>query len=251
MILLWFYLLEKKEKVGMFPYDKFKDGIYTKSILITIGAAIGKLTIITFAPMFIMLTLQTSIEKSGFILIPMLIMAPLSTYISGKLLMKFPYKWIIVINMVSITLGLFLFSIITPSSPFVLALIASSIAGFGSGSVSQILLIILQEHYDKSEISIITSTHTFFRWLGNLIGISIGTFSLMFFSNKLLNVNGTSSMSMDVLYKQVYESHNDLALIASWNSVFHYIFLVASIIVFVVTIMSLTIGNGRVYTNKK
>lgn len=56
---------------------------------------------------------------------------------------------------------------------------------------------------------------------------------------------------MDELHKQVYESHNDAALIASWNSFFRYIFLIAVIIVFIVTLLSLTLGNGRIYTNKK
>lgn len=250
VVLSLFIFLEKKQLVGMFPYDKFKDAVFTKSILITMGAAIGKLTILTFAPMYIMLSLQTSVELSGMVLIPMLIVAPFSAYISGRLLLKIPYKWIIGLNIFAISLGLFLFSLITPSSSFCFPIIASIISGLGAGSVGQIILIILQEHYDKSEIGVITSTHTFFRWFGNLVGISIGTFSLMFFSNKIFNQSLESVLTMDDLYKGVFANKQNMSLIVSWNEAFHYIFLISSILLFLVTILAFTIGNGKISRSK-
>lgn len=242
----WFYSLEKNASEGMFPYHYFKKRLFTTSIFISIGAGAGKLTILTFGPMFVMLSLSTSVEMAGYILTPLLVMTPLSAYVSGKLLMKLPFRFIIFGNTFSIAMGLLMFSHITPDSPYWFAILASIVSGLGAGTVSQMIIIIIQEKYPKSDLGILTSTFTFFRWIGNTLGVAIGTFSLMFFANRTFSINAIDKIDVTSLYQQVYDISNDAALINDWNHIFQQVFWVATIIVLISSLLALTLDKGRV-----
>lgn len=232
-----FYFWEQRSKEKIFPFEKFKDSVFRNSIFISIGAAIGKLAVLTFAPMFVVITLGASTTYSGYVLIPMLVIAPVSAYISGKLLLTVPYRWIVFINSISISLGLYMFSLINENSPLWYPILSSFVIGIGAGVVSQILIIILQETYPKKEISVITTTFTFFRWFGNLIGISLGTFMLTFVSRKVFLGEG-NSIDLDKTYKLAYEGGNNIETIQGWTIVFQNLFFVLAIIVLIISLFS-------------
>jgi len=92
------------------------------------------------------------------------------------------------------TIGLFLLSLMSPSSSTAFDALGMLVLGMGLGGVMQVLVIIVQNGVPHSELGVATSGATFFRSIGGSFGTAIfgAIFSNVLISNLSSHLHGLS-----------------------------------------------------------
>jgi predicted MFS family arabinose efflux permease len=71
------------------------------------------------------------------------------------------------------SIGLFLFSLLTPSTPLVISSIYMVVLGLGIGCVMQVLVVAVQNAVPQSQLGTATSSSAFFRSIGGAFGVAV------------------------------------------------------------------------------
>ncbi len=69
--------------------------------------------------------------------------------------------------------GLFLFSLLTPSTPLVISSVYMVVLGAGIGCVMQVLVVAVQNAVPQAQLGTATSLSTFFRSIGGSFGVAV------------------------------------------------------------------------------
>ncbi len=165
------------------PPSLFRNQVFT--VTSAIGFVVG--FIMFGAMIYIPLYLQTvhgaTPTSSGLQLLP-LVIGMLCTFIpSGRLVTRWGrYKIFPVMGTAVMALGLFLLSLMSPTTPLFVSSIYMVVVGLGIGLVMQVLVVAVQNAVPYSQLGTTTSAATFFRTIGGAFGVALfGTI----FNNRL------------------------------------------------------------------
>ena len=136
-------------------------------------ASMSIMGLTTFLPMYVQTVLNRSPLVAGFALTMLLLGWPCGATIASRQFTRFGLRPIMIAGAVLIPVGTFLFVLLTPSSPVILAGAGSLIMGFGMGLLNIGALILTQESVNWSERGSATASNVFSRNLGSTLGAAV------------------------------------------------------------------------------
>ena len=156
------------------PLQLFRNSVF--SVSNSIGFIVGFVMFgaIIYIPLYLQTVHAATPTSSGLQLLPLVGGMLVTFTISGRLVTKWGrYKIFPVIGTAVMSLGLFLFSLLTPSTPLAVSSIYMVILGLGIGCVMQVLVVAVQNAVPQSQLGTATSSSTFFRSIGGAFGVAV------------------------------------------------------------------------------
>ncbi len=185
VLLVAFCAAETRAAEPIIPLGLFRNRTFSAASGVGFIVGFSMFGAIVYLPLYLQLVHGATPTMSGLQLLPM-VAGMLATFImSGRLVTSTGrYKVFPIVGSVVLALGLLLLSHIGPQTPYVVVAAYMVVVGLGVGLVMQVLVVVVQNSVDYSQLGTATSTATFFRTIGGAFGVSVlGAV----FSNRLLS----------------------------------------------------------------
>ena len=125
--------------------------------------------------------------SAGLQLLPMVGGMLITFILSGRLISRWGrYKVFPIFGTGVTAIGLYLLSLLTPTTSLAVSSVYMFVVGFGLGAVMQVLVVAVQNAVPYSQLGTATSSATFFRSIGGVIGIAL--FGAIFNSRLLVEL---------------------------------------------------------------
>ena len=163
-----------RNKWPLLPLMLFKNKNFVYINIIAFFSSFAMFGGIVFLPIYFQYVRGVSPTMSGLYLVSMTFGLMLTSIVGGFLMSKYgKYKYLIIIGVLSATLGLYLLSFITVNISFTVLLIFLFITGFGLGLLMPTLTIVAQNSFPVDKVGITTGTVQLFRSIAGAIGLGI------------------------------------------------------------------------------
>jgi EmrB/QacA subfamily drug resistance transporter len=202
--LLWLFIkTQRLAKDPILPLELFSNPFFKTSVITGFLVGMAMFGSISFIPLFIQGVIGTNATQAGTILTPLLLSWVFFSSISGKLMLRFGYRQIIIIGTALLSVGFFLLSNMSKDTSNSDTIVVLLILGTGMGMIFIPLLLAVQNSVPRSRLGIATSTTQFFRSMGATIGVSVMG---MVLSTTMLF--GTSSLSKTLEASELHYLNN-------------------------------------------
>ena len=187
VVLAVFVLVESRAAEPILPLRLFRSRVFANCCALSFVVGFTMLGSMTFLPTFFQYVDGVSATSSGFRMLPLVIGLLITATTSGNIVSKTGrYKVFPVVGGLVMALGLYLLSLMGPSTSVGLSSLYLFILGLGIGLSMQVLTIIVQSSVAYSDLGVATSGVTFFRTMGSAFGASIfGSLYANFLADRL------------------------------------------------------------------
>jgi EmrB/QacA subfamily drug resistance transporter len=169
-----FVLVERKAKEPVLPLHLFRLRAFWVTSVVGFIVGFAMFGAITYLPAFFQVVRGVSPTFSGVQLLPLMAGLLVVSIGSGQIISRTGrYRFWPIAGTATMTLGLYLLSLMGVSTPSVLDSLYMLVLGMGIGGVMQVLVIIVQNAVPHSELGVATSGATFFRSIGGSFGTAI------------------------------------------------------------------------------
>jgi EmrB/QacA subfamily drug resistance transporter len=169
-----FIYFESKAKEPILPLELFWDRIFLVSTLGNFFAGSILFGVISFVPLFMQVGLNTSATSSGKTLMFLLFSWIFCSTISGRLILHYGYRPLVISGMLGLVLGTLLLSLtVNLTSSIYNIYLSVAIIGAGMGLATFSILIAVQSSFPNELLGVVTSSTQFFRNIGGVIGTGI------------------------------------------------------------------------------
>lgn len=182
-----FVVVESRAAEPILPLRLFRSRVFANCCALSFVVGFTMLGSMTFLPTFFQYVEGVSATSSGFRMLPLVIGLLITATTSGNIVSKTGrYKVFPVVGGLVMALGLYLLSLMGPSTSVGLSSLYLFILGLGIGLSMQVLTIIVQSSVAYSDLGVATSGVTFFRTMGSAFGASIfGSLYANFLADRL------------------------------------------------------------------
>ena len=190
-----FILAERRAAEPILPLHLFRTRVFSVTSVVGFVVGFGMFGAITYLPAFFQVVRGISPTISGVYLLPLMAGLLLVSITSGQIIARTGrYRFFPIAGSAMMALGLFLLSLMTPTSPTFADALYMLVLGMGLGGVMQVLVIIVQNGVPHSELGVATSGATFFRSIGGSFGTAIfgAIFSNVLVGNLARHLHGVS-----------------------------------------------------------
>jgi EmrB/QacA subfamily drug resistance transporter len=174
VLLVLFALVERRAKEPVLPLHLFR--IRTFSVVSIVGFIVGfaMFGAITFLPLYFQVVKGVDPTRSGLQLLPLMAGVLVVSIVSGQLIARTGrYRVFPIAGTAVMALGVYLLSLLTPSTGSLVLVLDLLLLGVGLGGVMQVLVLVAQNAVPQSELGVATSGATFFRSIGGSFGTAI------------------------------------------------------------------------------
>ena len=185
VLLVAFGVVEHHATEPVFPLELFRIRVFTVSCIVGFIVGLVMFGVIIYIPFYLQTVHGASPTSSGLQLLP-LVVGMLVTFISsGWLIVRWGrYKVFPVVGTAITAVGLYLLTLMTPSTTLFGSSLAMVVVGLGVGSVMQVLVVAVQNAVPYRQLGTATSDATFVRSIGGAFGVALfGTI----FNNRLFS----------------------------------------------------------------
>jgi EmrB/QacA subfamily drug resistance transporter len=169
-----FVLVERKAKEPVLPLHLFRLRAFWVTSVVGFIVGFAMFGAITYLPAFFQVVRGVSPTFSGVQLLPLMAGLLVVSIGSGQIISRTGrYRFWPIAGTATMTLGLYLLSLMGVGTPSVLDSLYMLVLGMGIGGVMQVLVIIVQNAVPHSELGVATSGATFFRSIGGSFGTAI------------------------------------------------------------------------------
>jgi EmrB/QacA subfamily drug resistance transporter len=174
ILVVAFCLVESRAVEPLIPLDLFRNRVFNVACAIGFIVGIVMFGAIIYIPLFLQTVNGETPTISGLALLP-LVVGMLATFIpSGRLVTRWGrYKIFPIVGTALMTTGLYLLSLLGPSTPFALTALFMMVVGMGVGMVMQVIVVAAQNSVPYSRLGTATSAATFFRTIGGGFGVAL------------------------------------------------------------------------------
>ena len=168
-----FCWVELRAAEPVLPLGLFRISVF--SVSSSIGFLVGFVMFgaIIYIPLYLQTVHAATPTSSGLQLLPLVGGMLVTFIISGRLVTRWGrYKIFPVLGTAVMCIGLFLFSLLTPSTSLVVSSLYMVVLGVGIGGVMQVLVVAVQNAVPRSQLGVATSSSTFFRSIGGSFGVA-------------------------------------------------------------------------------
>jgi len=169
-----FVWIESRAKEPILPLELFRIRAFTASVIAFFLAAMGFFGAIAFLPRWYQVVEGTSATESGYQILPLLFGLIVSAIAAGQLVARTGrYKTLIVVALVTTTLGLLLMTNLRTDTPHPLIWLWMVVAGLGIGPTFAVFTLVVQNAVPVRELGTATASLTLFQQVGGTVGLAI------------------------------------------------------------------------------
>jgi EmrB/QacA subfamily drug resistance transporter len=170
-----FVWVESRASEPILPLSLFRNRSISVSLLAVFLAGFGFFGAIIFIPRWFQVVLGSSATESGYQILPLLAGLIVSSVVSGQVISRTGrYRWIIVIAMAFLSIGLLLMTQLRGDTSLPVMWLWMVIAGIGIGPTLAAFTIVVQNAAPFAQLGAATGALTFFRQVGGTVGLAIG-----------------------------------------------------------------------------
>ena len=174
VLMLLFIFQESRAKEPISPPPLFKNHTFSVTSVMAFIIGAGMFGAIIMLPLYFQIVKGDSATSAGLKLIPFMIGIVTFSIVSGKLITKHGhYKRFPIMGLSLMTVGLFMLSTLTQTTPFWQLAIYAVLIGAGLGLSMQTIVIALQNSVEFRDLGVATSANTFFRSIGATMGVAL------------------------------------------------------------------------------
>ncbi|MEU3841112.1 MDR family MFS transporter [Streptomyces sp. NPDC028635] len=174
LALALFCLAETRAAEPMLPMRLFANPVFTVCSALSFIVGFAMLGAMTYLPSYLQYVDGDSATISGVRTLPMVVGLLIASIFSGNVVGKTGrYRLFPITGSLVMALGLYLLSLMGPSSGVVLESLYMFVLGTGIGLCMQVLTIAVQNTVDYADLGTATSGVTFFRTLGSSFGTAV------------------------------------------------------------------------------
>jgi len=174
VLIVAFVLAERRAAEPILPLHLFRTRVFAVTSVVGFIVGFGMFGAITYLPAFFQVVRGISPTISGVYLFPVMAGMLVVSITSGQVIARTgKYRLFPIAGTALITIGLYLLSLMSPSSSTLTDSLSMLVLGMGLGGVMQVLVIIVQNGVPHSELGVATSGATFFRSIGGSFGVAI------------------------------------------------------------------------------
>jgi EmrB/QacA subfamily drug resistance transporter len=182
VMLVLFPLIEARAAEPILPLALFRNRTFVVTSAVGFIVGLALFGSVTFLPLYLQVVKGHTPTVSGLLLTPMMGGVLVTSIVSGNLISRYGrYRRFPIAGTAVATVGLYLLSRLTVSTPTVTTALYMLILGLGLGMVMQVLVLAVQNAVDYRYLGVATSGSTLFRQIGGSIGVS--AFGAIFSSN--------------------------------------------------------------------
>ena len=251
------------------PLNLFKNHTFTLTSILGAIIGAGMFGAIVMLPLYMQVVKGYSATDAGLKLIPLMLGIVSTSIMSGKLISKHGhYKRFPIMGTAIMTVGILLMYRLEIDTPYWEISIYAIMVGAGLGLSMQTIVIALQNSVEFKDMGVATSSNTFFRSLGSVFGTALfgavltnrlGHYLTSNFAD-LAAKNPDLVASVDPALKEAIQSNTSLivtlpvqlqsAVLESFVSSFHVVFLVAAPLVAIGFFVSLFLREAPLRTSE-
>jgi EmrB/QacA subfamily drug resistance transporter len=169
-----FLITEHRAAEPVLPLRLFRNRSFAVTSAIGLIVGFALFGSVTYLPVFLQLSMGSSPTASGLQMTPMMGGMLVTSILSGLLISRWGrYKIFPIIGTAAATIGLVLFSRMTPDTSLLGASASMLVLGLGLGMVMQVLVIAVQNAVDYRDLGVATSGATLFRLVGGALGTAV------------------------------------------------------------------------------
>ncbi|HEX9040153.1 MAG TPA: MDR family MFS transporter [Trebonia sp.] len=174
VLIVAFVLAERRAVEPILPLHLFRTRVFAVTSMVGFIVGFGMFGAITYLPAFFQVVRGISPTVSGVYMFPVMAGMLVVSITSGQIIARTgKYRFFPIAGTALMTVGLYLLSLMSPSSSTLTDSLSMLVLGMGLGGVMQVLVIIVQNGVPHSELGVATSGATFFRSIGGSFGVAI------------------------------------------------------------------------------
>lgn len=255
-ILLWLFIfIEKRTEDPILPLDLFSNRFFKVSAITGFLIGMAMFGSISFIPLFVQGVIGTNATAAGSVLTPLLLGWVFFSSISGRLLLRFRYRPLILVGTALVTIGFFLLSQWNENTSRSATIRDMMFLGCGMGMILIPLLLGVQNSVPKRQLGIATSGTQFFRSIGGAVGVSVmGTVmgAYMHLGFKSLSTDAglnLPGLSLDLLVNPLERQSLSKEAMGALREVLahslHYVFIAGLIFALLAFLSALLVPNEK------
>ncbi len=169
-----FVLVERRAEEPIIPMRLFGNSIFSIANLFGFLIGIAMFGSMIFIPLYLQVVDGMSPTRSGLAMLPMVVGIFSTSITAGRLMSRNGrYKIYPILGASIVIVSLVMLSQLTAASPYWYAGLSMFVLGSGLGFTMQILITVVQNSVDRSDIGVATSSVTFFRQMGGSFGTAL------------------------------------------------------------------------------
>ena len=182
-----FIMVERRAVEPVLPPRLFANRVFTSCGVVALLLGFAMFGTITFLPLYFQLVKGASPTTSGLEILPLMAGLLITSIGGGQIVSRTGrYRVFPIVGTAIMTLGLFLLSLLTPSTSDAVASLYMFVTGFGIGLVMQVLVVAVQNAVSYRDLGVATSGNTLLRNVGSSVGTAvIGTIFATQLASKL------------------------------------------------------------------
>jgi EmrB/QacA subfamily drug resistance transporter len=174
LLIVAFVFVERRAPEPVLPLHLFKTRVFSTTSIVGFIVGFAMFGAITYLPAFFQVVRGISPTISGLYLLPLMVGLLTMSISSGQIISRTgKYRYFPIVGTAMMTLGLFLLHLMGLGTSTFEDGLFMLILGLGLGGVMQVLVIIVQNGVQHSELGVATSGATFFRSIGGSFGTAI------------------------------------------------------------------------------
>ena len=183
-----FLIVESRASEPVLPLSLFRNRVFAVCSAVGFVVGVALFGSVTYLPLFLQLVKGSSPTISGLEMLPLMAGVLITSIGSGALITKTGrYKIFPIIGTALMVLGMLLLSRLAVDTSIAEAGLSMLVLGLGLGGVMQVLVLVVQNSVDYSELGVATSGASLFRSMGGSIGTPI--FGAILTSNLASNLH--------------------------------------------------------------
>ncbi|WML45847.1 MDR family MFS transporter [Neobacillus sp. PS3-40] len=186
IFLVAFFIAEVKAKEPILPLWLFKQRLFATSQILAFLYGGTFIILTVFIPIFVQAVYGGTAKNAGLILTPMMLGSVAGSSVGGIFLTKTSYRNLMLISILSYTIGMYSLGTLTPDTARFLLTIYMILVGFGVGFSFSLLPTASLHNLEPRYRGSANSTNSFLRSFGMTLGITIfGTIQNNLLTDKL------------------------------------------------------------------
>jgi EmrB/QacA subfamily drug resistance transporter len=169
-----FVLVERRAAEPVLPLGLFGNRVFSAASAVGLVVGFAMFGTLAYLPQYMQIVKGASPTSSGLRLLPMMAGLLITSITTGRLVSRWGrYKIFPILGTATMTLGLYLLSLLTAGTGIALSSLYMFVLGAGIGGSMQVLVLAVQNSVPYSDLGTATAGATFFRSIGGSFGTAV------------------------------------------------------------------------------
>jgi EmrB/QacA subfamily drug resistance transporter len=169
-----FVVVERRAVEPIIPMRLFSNSIFSISNVFGFLIGVAMFGSMIFIPVYLQVVDGMSPTESGLAMIPMVVGIFSTSITAGQLMTRTGrYKIFPILGAATVIVALVMLSSLDAGSPYWFAALSMYVMGAGLGFTMQVLITVVQNSVDRSDMGVATSSVAFFRSMGGSFGTAL------------------------------------------------------------------------------